>query len=140
MPSDLHEIPNPPPEKSQLPDSVLKLAINLDDAKKSVLSDNELAAVKAYRRAANYIAAAMIFLKENTLLERKVKKTDIKPRLLGHWGTCISPNWFRINYFRPWTRISLCTLQFVDQEAQNRYVLRCRAWSWCSSNSSCTLA
>jgi len=88
MPAEFHEIPNPPPEKSQLPDSVLKLAINLDEAKKTVLSDNELSSLKAYRRAANYIAAAMIFLKENTLLERKVKKTDIKPRLLGHWGTC----------------------------------------------------
>jgi xylulose-5-phosphate/fructose-6-phosphate phosphoketolase len=88
MPSEFHEIPNPPPEKSQLPDSLLQLAINLDDAKKSVLTDDELASCKAYRRAANYIAAAMIFLKENALLERPVKHEDIKPRLLGHWGTC----------------------------------------------------
>jgi xylulose-5-phosphate/fructose-6-phosphate phosphoketolase len=88
MPFEFKEIPNPPPEKSQLPDSILELAINLDEAKKSVLTDNELSAVKAYRRAANYIAAAMIFLKEDALLERPVKKSDIKPRLLGHWGTC----------------------------------------------------
>jgi xylulose-5-phosphate/fructose-6-phosphate phosphoketolase len=88
MSSKFHEIPNPPPEKSQLPDYVLQLAINLDDAKKSFLTDDELAACKAYRRAANYIAAAMIFLKDNALLERPVKHEDIKPRLLGHWGTC----------------------------------------------------
>ena len=92
MPTEFHEVPNPPPEKSQLPDSLLSLAINLDNQKKYILNDNDLAALKAYRRAANYIAAAMIFLKENTLLERKVKKTDIKPRLLGHWGTCNIPN------------------------------------------------
>lgn len=92
MPTEFHEISNPPPEKSQLPDSLLNLAINLDNEKKSILNDNELAALKAYRRAANYVAAAMIFLKENTLLERKVKKTDIKPRLLGHWGTCNIPD------------------------------------------------
>lgn len=30
----------------------------------------------------------MIFLKENVLLERAIKPDDIKPRLLGHWGTC----------------------------------------------------
>ena len=30
----------------------------------------------------------MIFLKENVLLERAIKPEDIKPRLLGHWGTC----------------------------------------------------
>ena len=88
MPSEPHEVPNPPAEKSQLPDSILQLAINLDDAKKTVLTGDELAACKAYRRAANYIAAAMIFLKDNVLLERPVKHEDIKPRLLGHWGTC----------------------------------------------------
>jgi len=84
------EIANPPPEKSQLPDLILDLAINLDDAKRSVLSDGELAALQAYRRAANYISAAMIFLKENALFTRPVQKSDIKARLLGHWGTCIS--------------------------------------------------
>jgi len=31
---------------------------------------------------------AMIFLKDNTLVERKLTHDDIKPRLLGHWGTC----------------------------------------------------
>jgi xylulose-5-phosphate/fructose-6-phosphate phosphoketolase len=30
----------------------------------------------------------MIFLKDNVLLERELKPEDIKPRLLGHWGTC----------------------------------------------------
>lgn len=30
----------------------------------------------------------MIFLKDNVLLERKLTPDDIKPRLLGHWGTC----------------------------------------------------
>lgn len=119
MPTEFHEIPNPPPEKSQLPDSILKLAIDLDEAKKSVLSDNELSAVKAYRRAANYIAAAMIFLKENTLLERKVKKTDIKPRLLGHWGTCTFPRLFKesgLIVARSWTLIGIRALQSFDQK------------------------
>ena len=30
----------------------------------------------------------MIFLQDNVLLERDLKFEDIKPRLLGHWGTC----------------------------------------------------
>ena len=30
----------------------------------------------------------MISLKDNVLLEREIKPEDIKPRLLGHWGTC----------------------------------------------------
>lgn len=31
---------------------------------------------------------AMIFLRDNTLVERDITADDIKPRLLGHWGTC----------------------------------------------------
>jgi xylulose-5-phosphate/fructose-6-phosphate phosphoketolase len=30
----------------------------------------------------------MIFLKDNVLLKRELSSDDIKPRLLGHWGTC----------------------------------------------------
>jgi xylulose-5-phosphate/fructose-6-phosphate phosphoketolase len=40
-----------------------------------------------YRRATNYIAAAMIYLQGNSLLEEPLKHDDIKHRLLGHWGT-----------------------------------------------------
>ena len=41
----------------------------------------------AYVRAANYLSAAQIFLQDNFLLERPLSFDDIKPRLLGHWGT-----------------------------------------------------
>ena len=40
-----------------------------------------------YRRATNYIAAAMIYLQDNHLLEEPLKHEHIKHRLLGHWGT-----------------------------------------------------
>jgi xylulose-5-phosphate/fructose-6-phosphate phosphoketolase len=30
----------------------------------------------------------MIFLKDNVLLEEDLTHDHIKPRLLGHWGTC----------------------------------------------------
>ncbi|TBU24036.1 phosphoketolase [Dichomitus squalens] len=78
--------PNPPPDQSLLPESVLDLSVKLDI--KHALSDEELVAVKQFRRAADYIAAAMIFLKDNALVERDITPDDIKPRLLGHWGTC----------------------------------------------------
>lgn len=55
-----------------------------------ILSNNaaELSAIEEYRRAANYIAAAQIFLKDNVLLEEPLQHDHIKDRLLGHWGTC----------------------------------------------------
>ena len=40
-----------------------------------------------YMRAVNYLTAAQIFLQDNFLLERPLTADDIKPRLLGHWGS-----------------------------------------------------
>lgn len=39
-------------------------------------------------RACDYLSVAQLFLKNNFLLEHKLSFNDIKPRLLGHWGTC----------------------------------------------------
>ena len=43
--------------------------------------------LRLQRRAANYIAAAMIYLQDNALLEAPLRPEHVKPRLLGHWGT-----------------------------------------------------
>ncbi len=39
-------------------------------------------------RAADYLTVAQLFLINNFLLEKPLSPADIKPRLLGHWGTC----------------------------------------------------
>ncbi len=41
-----------------------------------------------YLRAANYLSASQIYLYENCLLREPLAPRHIKPRLLGHWGTC----------------------------------------------------
>ncbi|WP_327010606.1 phosphoketolase family protein [Dactylosporangium sp. NBC_01737] len=46
------------------------------------------AVLSRYRRAADYLAAAMIFLRDNVLLTEPLRAEHLKPRLLGHWGTC----------------------------------------------------
>ena len=86
MPGEVLDRPNPPPGQSQLPDSILEYHVNIEYA--NALTPEELQAITKFRRAADYIAAAMISLKDNVLLEREIKPEDIKPRLLGHWGTC----------------------------------------------------
>jgi len=48
----------------------------------------EIEAIKKYVRAANYLSAAQIYLQDNFLLEKPLTFDHIKPRLLGHWGTC----------------------------------------------------
>ena len=44
--------------------------------------------MSAYLRATNYLAAAQIYLRGNCLLGEPLRPEHIKPRLLGHWGTC----------------------------------------------------
>ena len=53
----------------------------------ALLSDGQLAAIDAWWRACNYLTVGQIYLKDNPLLERPLTADDIKPRLLGHWGT-----------------------------------------------------
>jgi xylulose-5-phosphate/fructose-6-phosphate phosphoketolase len=50
-------------------------------------TDAEIAAVDAWWRANNYLTVAQIYLKSNPLLREPLTSDDIKPRLLGHWGT-----------------------------------------------------
>lgn len=45
-------------------------------------------ALKKFVRAANYLSATQIYLQDNVLLTEPLKPEHIKPRLLGHWGTC----------------------------------------------------
>ncbi len=51
------------------------------------LAPDELREMDAYWRAANYLSVGQIYLLDNPLLKEPLKKEDIKPRLLGHWGT-----------------------------------------------------
>ncbi|MCW4458621.1 phosphoketolase [Microbacterium sp. MPKO10] len=47
----------------------------------------DLDAVDLWWRAANYLSAGQIYLQSNPLLRHPLETNDIKPRLLGHWGT-----------------------------------------------------
>ncbi len=48
----------------------------------------EASAHARYLRAANYLAAAQIYLRDNVLLREPLRPEHLKDRLLGHWGTC----------------------------------------------------
>ncbi len=53
----------------------------------SDLNQNELELINQYWKAANYLAIGQIYLRSNPLLRKPLTAGDIKPRLLGHWGT-----------------------------------------------------
>ena len=51
------------------------------------LTQEELRLIDAYWRAANYLSVGQIYLLDNPLMRRPLEAADVKPRLLGHWGT-----------------------------------------------------
>ena len=55
--------------------------------KTKTLNSESLRKLDAYWRAANYLSVGQIYLYDNPLLKKPLKRAHIKPRLLGHWGT-----------------------------------------------------
>src|SRR6201998_4821538 len=75
--------------------------INRADAKnEGPPSPEVLDKMNAYWRAANYLSVGQIYLKDNPLLERPLTLDDVKPRLLGHWGTTPGLNFLYVHWNR----------------------------------------
>ncbi|KAK7214551.1 hypothetical protein V2G26_002554 [Clonostachys chloroleuca] len=85
MPGQFIDRPNPPALPSALPEETLDLAAKIES---KPIGEDDLKSLNDFQRAACYIAGAMIFLEDNVLLEEDLSFDHIKPRLLGHWGTC----------------------------------------------------
>src|SRR5579863_2390400 len=64
------------------------------------LSSEELRKMHAYWRAANYLSVGQIYLFEDPLLREPLKLENIKPRLLGHWGTTPGLNFIYLHFNR----------------------------------------
>lgn len=64
------------------------------------ISESELKAIDAYWRAANYLSVGQIYLYDNPLLKQPLELQDIKPRLLGHWGTTPGLNFIYVHLNR----------------------------------------
>ena len=64
------------------------------------LRKEELEALNAYWRAANYLSVGQIYLRDNPLLKQPLKLEHVKPRLLGHWGTTPGLNFIYVHLNR----------------------------------------
>jgi xylulose-5-phosphate/fructose-6-phosphate phosphoketolase len=64
------------------------------------LSSEELRKMQAYWRAANYLSVGQIYLLQNPLLREPLRLENIKPRLLGHWGTTPGLNFIYLHFNR----------------------------------------
>lgn len=56
------------------------------------LEKDELRKLDEYFRACNYLSVGQLYLLDNPLLKRPLKMTDIKKKLVGHWGTVPGQN------------------------------------------------
>ena len=64
------------------------------------LTPEMLDKMNRYWRAANYLCIGQIYLFENPLLREPLRAEQIKPRLLGHWGTSPGQNLIYIHLNR----------------------------------------
>ncbi len=62
--------------------------------------DKELKKIDAYWRAANYLSVGQLYLLDNPLLKRKLSFKDIKPKVVGHWGTTPGQNFIYVHLNR----------------------------------------
>ncbi|MGN1001015.1 MAG: phosphoketolase [Bacilli bacterium] len=65
-----------------------------------VLSDDMLYKIDAYFRAANYLSVGQLYLLDNPLLKRKLKFSDVKRNVVGHWGTVPGQNFIYVHLNR----------------------------------------
>ena len=52
----------------------------------------ELERIDGYFREVNYISACQLYLLDNPLLKRPLKESEIKKKIVGHWGTVPGQN------------------------------------------------
>src|SRR5258705_2337412 len=64
------------------------------------LAPNLLRNIDAYWRTANYLSVGQIYLYDNPLLKKPLKREHVKPRLLGHWGTTPGLNFIYVHLNR----------------------------------------
>lgn len=60
----------------------------------------ELEKLDEYFRIQNYLSCAQIYLKDNSLLKRPLKKEDVKVKLIGHWGSAPGQNFIYLHLNR----------------------------------------
>jgi xylulose-5-phosphate/fructose-6-phosphate phosphoketolase len=71
-----------------------------DEPNASAGGTNELALIDAYWRATNYISVGQIYLFDNPLLRRPLTLADVKPMVVGHWGTTPGQNFIYVHLNR----------------------------------------
>lgn len=77
------------------------------------LTESELKQLNLYFDAANYLAVGQLYLLNNPLLKDPLSIKDVKPRLVGHWGTIPGQNFIFMHLNRVITKYDLNMIYLV---------------------------
>ncbi len=77
------------------------------------LSDKELEILNNYFNATNYLAVGQLYLLNNPLLKEPLTMSDVKPRVVGHFGTLPGSNFIFTHLNRVITKYDLNMIYFV---------------------------
>jgi xylulose-5-phosphate/fructose-6-phosphate phosphoketolase len=69
-------------------------------AENKTLTSDLLNKMNAYWRAANYLSVGQIYLYNNPLLKKPLTLADVKPLVVGHWGTTPGQNFIYVHLNR----------------------------------------
>ncbi|MCR5108605.1 MAG: phosphoketolase family protein [Lachnospiraceae bacterium] len=76
-------------------------------AEKGPITEELLTKMNAYWRAANYLSAGQLYLLDNPLMRRPLKLSDVKKKIVGHWGTVPGQNFVFVHLNRVIKRYDL---------------------------------
>ena len=74
---------------------------------KGPVTEELLTKMNAWWRAANYLAAGQLYLLDNPLLRRPLEWSDVKKKIVGHWGTVPGQNFVFVHLNRVIKRYDL---------------------------------
>ena len=87
-------------ESVHVDDNISAYGVARSTVRGTPLSPDELGKIDAYWRASLYLCLGMLYLKQNPLLREPLKVAQIKPRLLGHWGSDAGQSFTYIHFNR----------------------------------------
>jgi hypothetical protein len=89
------------------------------------LAPAELRNIDAYWRASLYLCLGMLYLKANPLLQEPLTLEQIKPRLLGHWGSDAGQAFTYIHFNRLINKYDLNAIYISGPEHGDDAICQC---------------
>ena len=87
-------------EATAIPASVSRPYVVTISEMEETLDSDELRRMNAYWRAANYLSVGQLYLYDNPLLRQPLTLADVKPLVVGHWGTVPGQNFIYVHLNR----------------------------------------